>query len=317
MAACTLDFWGLLGLLVSAAPDLLRLALIAMVPITLASVGEVFTEKSGVVNIGLEGILLMSAFTALWAAELASSPWVGLLAGIGTGALVGWVHGLIAIPLKGDQVISGIGINLFALGFVAFGILAVWKSAGYHQAPVEARVPAWATPFGELSPLVPVTIVLTLVTWYFLNKTVLGLRVKAVGENPEATDVAGISVERTRFVATIYGASLAGLAGAYLSIDWSHTITKELSSGRGFIALANVVFSGLNPLLALLGGFLFGVFDTVALWIDTVHEVKPCLPFGVHNFVKMIPYVATLVVVTVAIGHARFPKHSGQPYRRE
>jgi simple sugar transport system permease protein len=146
---------------------------------------------------------------------------------------------------------------------------------------------------------------------------VLGLRVKAVGENPEAADVAGISVDSTRYIATIGGASLAGLAGAYLSIDWLSTITKELPAGRGFIALANVVFSGLNPLLALLGGFLFGLFDTLALWIDSHPTLKPLLPFGVHNFVKMTPYVATLLVVAVAIGHVRFPKSIGQPYRRQ
>ncbi len=317
MQECVIDFFGFVGLLSVSFVDLLRLALIAMVPITLTSIGEVFTEKSGIVNIGLEGILLMSAFIALWAGEVSSSPWIGLLAGLGTGALIGLLHGIISITLKGDQVISGIGINLFALGFVAFGIMAVWHTAGYHQAPAAARIPALHTPLGEISPLIPATLLIAVLTWYLLNKTVLGLRVKAVGENPEATDVAGISVERTRFFATIYGASLAGLAGAYLSIDWLSTITKELSAGRGFIALANVVFSGLNPLLALLGGFLFGIFDTLALWLDTVHELKPCLPFGFHNFVKMLPYLATLIVVAVAIGHARFPKHSGQPYRRE
>jgi simple sugar transport system permease protein len=298
--------------------SLLTLALAAMVPITLTSVGEVFTEKSGVVNIGLEGILLISAFTALWGAEASGNAWIGLLTGLGTGAFIGWMHGIISITLKGDQVISGIGINLFGLGLVAFGIVAIWKSAGYHQAPTGAQVPSLTLPGGgEISPLVPLTILIAFVTWYLLNRTVLGLHVKAAGENPEAADVAGISVERTRYIATIYGASLAGLGGAYLSIDWLSTITKEISAGRGFIALANVVFSGLNPLLALLGGFLFGFFDTVALWIDTQPDIKSLLGFGVHNFVKMIPYVATLVVVAVAIGHARFPKHSGQPYRRE
>ena len=163
----------------------------------------------------------------------------------------------------------------------------------------------------------PLTVVLAIALWYVLNKTVLGLRVMAVGENPEAADVAGVSVEGTRYIATIVGAALAGLAGAYLSIDWLSTITKELPAGRGFIALANVVFSGLNPLLALLGGFLFGLFDTLALWIDSHPVLKPLLPFGVHNFIKMIPYVATLLVVTIAIGHARFPKSIGQPYRRQ
>jgi simple sugar transport system permease protein len=296
---------------------LLSLALAAMVPITLASVGEVFSERAGTVNIGLEGIMLMSAFMALWGAETTATPWLGLLIGMATGAAIGLLHGLISIPLKGDQIISGIGINLFALGFVAFGIMAVWKAAGYHQVPNEFKVPALDIAGNKMSPLVPVTICIAVFTWFLLNKTVIGLRVKAAGENPEAADVAGISVERTRLLATIYGASLAGLAGAYLSIDWLSTITKELPAGRGFIALANVVFSGLNPLLALLGGFLFGFFDTLALWIDTLPELKPILPFGVHNFVKMIPYLATLLVVTIAIGHVRFPSQIGRAYRRE
>lgn len=305
--------------------QLLFLALAAMVPITLASLGEVLTERSGIVNIGLEGIMLISAFLSLWTAELCTTlsllaawaPWCGLLVGLLAGGVLGLLHGLIAIRLQGDQIISGIGLNLFGLGFVAFGIASVWKTSGYHQLPSAGKVPALSTPWGSLSPLVPLTIVIALLLWYFLHKTVLGLRVQAVGENPEAADVVGISVERIRYGATMTGGALAGLAGAYLSIDWLSTITKELPAGRGFIALANVVFSGLNPLLALLGGFLFGFFDTLALWIDSHPLIKPLLPFATHNFIKMIPYVATLLVVTIAIGHARFPKSIGQPYRRQ
>jgi simple sugar transport system permease protein len=305
--------------------QILALALAAMVPITLASLGEVLAERAGIVNIGLEGIMLTSAFLALWTAEACTTvpllaawaPWCGLLGGVIAGAVLGLMHGIIAIRLQGDQIISGIGLNLFGLGFVAFGIVAVWKTAGFHQVPPAGKVPPFTTPWGTLSPLVPVTIVLTGVLWYVLHRTVLGLRWQAVGENPYAADVAGIAVDRLRYLATVTGAALAGLAGAYLSIDWLSTITKELPAGRGFIALANVVFSGLNPWLALLGGFLFGFFDTLALWVDAHPMLKPRLPFAVHNFIKMLPYVATLLVVTIAMGQARFPRSIGQPYRRQ
>jgi ABC-type uncharacterized transport system permease subunit len=305
--------------------QILMLALAAMVPITLASLGEVVTERAGIVNIGLEGIMLTSAFLALWVAEVCTllpflapwAPWCGLVGGLVAGGMLGLVHGVIAIRLKGDQIISGIGLNLFGLGFVAFGIVAVWKTAGYHQVPSGGKVPALSTPWGSLSPLVPITMAFAGAFWYVLTKTVLGLHVQAVGENPQAADVAGLAVDRIRYLATVTGAAMAGLAGAYLSIDWLSTITKELPAGRGFIALANVVFSGLNPLLALLGGFLFGLFDTLALWLDTHPQLKTRLPFAVHNFIKMIPYVATLLVVAIAIGQARFPKSIGQPYRRQ
>jgi simple sugar transport system permease protein len=285
----------------------------------------VLTERAGIVNIGLEGIMLSSAFVALWTAEACAdvpllaawAPWSGLLGGLVAGAALGLVHGVIAIRLQGDQIISGIGLNLFGLGFVAFGLVAVWKTAGYHQVPAAGKVPQFITPWGHLSPLVPATVVLAMVLWYVLQRTVLGLRLHAVGESPQAADIAGIAVHRLRYFATITGAALAGLAGAYLSIDWLSTITKELPAGRGFIALANVVFSGLNPLLALLGGFLFGFFDTLALWVDIHPGLKPRLPFAVHNFIKMLPYVATLLVVTIAMGHVRFPRSLGQPYRRQ
>ncbi|MFQ5793900.1 MAG: ABC transporter permease [Candidatus Bipolaricaulia bacterium] len=294
--------------------NLIFLALPAMVPITLTAVGEIFGERAGMVNIGLEGIMLISAFTGVIGADFSGSPIVGLLAGLGTGAVIGLLHGVIGIYLKGDQIISGVGINIFALGFVAFGLIAVWKVAGYHQVPKDARVPALFhnTRFGDLSPMVIVTLVIAVAVYFILNRTVIGLRVKAVGENPEAADVAGIKVERVRLMATVFGAALAGLAGAYLSVDWIGSITRQLPAGRGFIALATVVFSRLNPLLAVAGGFIFGFFWALGLWVQNLPDI--IVPY---QFVQMLPYVATLVVVAGVIGRARFPSAIAQPYRRE
>lgn len=293
--------------------SLLLGALHAMVPITMAATGEIFSERAGVVNIGIEGILLISAFTAVIGAE-AGGPLLGLTTGLATGALIGLMHGIISVYLRGDQTIGGVGINILGLGLVAFGLVWQWGQAGFHQVPRAVRVPAIETPLGNMSPLVIVTLVLAGLTYYLMNYTNLGLQMRAVGENPAAADAAGVRVERVRLIGTIYAGALAGLAGAYLSIDWLATITRNLPAGKGFIALATVVFSRLNPLLAVVGGLIFGFFDGLGLIVSTNREITRIIPY---QFIQMLPYVVTLLVVTGVIGRARFPAASGQPYRRE
>ena len=140
------------------------------------------------------------------------------------------------------------------------------------------------------------------------------MKIRAAGENPQAADVSGINIHLLRLFSTAAGASLAGLAGAYISVGWLGSVTKEISAGRGFIALATVVFSGLNPLLALLGSFIFGFFDNLAVWISTMPAVQQVIPW---QFVSMAPYVVTLLVVAGVIGRVRFPAAMGIPYERE
>ena len=292
--------------------SILFLSLHAMVPITLTAAGEVVGERAGLFNIGLEGILLLSAFTGALGAEAGGWP-LGLLVGIGTGAVVGLFFGLINAYWKGNQLITGVGINLFALGFVAFGLQAL-GTPGFHHVPRDVRLPAIQTPVGGLSPIVFLALVMPFAIHWFLNRTRAGLWVRAVGENPEAADVAGVPVELVRLLATTFGAALAGLAGAYMSISWMGAATEEIAAGRGFIALATVVFSGLRPILTLAGGFIFGFFDSLATWIANIPGVKEAIPW---QFVSMIPYIATLLVVTGVIGRVRFPKALGVPYRRE
>ncbi len=291
----------------------LPVALRAMVPIALAAIGEDFDEQAGVVNIGMEGILVISAFVAMVGTWAWGDPWLGVLLGLATGALIGFIHGIISIYLKGDQIISGVGINLLGFGLVGFSAVLIWGGKSW-QLPAQLWIPAMPVPWGSLSPFVLITVGLAFFTWWLLHKTAFGLRVRAVGENPEAADVVGVSVERTRLVAVVYGGALCGLGGAFLSLDWTHAITNTLPAGRGFIALANVVFSKLNPLLALLGGFLFGYFDALAIQLASLAGSAQPIPY---QFVRMIPYIATLIVVAGAIGRARFPKAIGQPYRRE
>lgn len=290
--------------------DLLRIALHAMVPITLTAMGEIVGETAGLFNIGLEGILLISAFVGALGAE-AGGPIVGLLVGMGVGMAIGLIFSVICTYWNGTQMIAGIGINLFALGFVAFGLIKL-GAPGFHSVPVEAQVAKLHTPMGSLSPLIFVALALPFLVHLFLNRTRAGLILKAVGENPEAADVAGIDVNLTRLLATTGGAALAGLAGAYLSVAWFGSVTKEIAAGRGFIALATVVFSGLNPLLGLLGGFIFGFFQSLATWIKTLPT--KIIPW---QFVDMLPYIVTLLVVSGVVGRVRFPKALGTPYKRE
>jgi len=289
------------------------LSLHAMVPITLAAIGETIEESAGLFNIGLEGMLLISALTGALGAEYTGSAVGGLLVGLSTGALLGLVFGVINTYWKGDQLITGVGINLFALGFVAF-MLVNLGAPGFHTVPRDVQIKLIPLGVGALSPLVLVTVAMAFVVYWLLHRTQLGIRIKAVGENPAAADVAGISVNAVRLGTAIAAGALVGLAGAYLSVDWFGAVTKEVSAGRGFIALATVVFSGLNPLLALLGGFIFGFFDGFATWVATYPKIKEIIPW---QFVAMAPYIVTLLVVAGAIGRVRFPKALGTPYLRE
>ena len=284
----------------------------AMVPITLASNGEVIGESAGLFNIGLEGIILLSAMTGALGAE-AGGPVVGLMVGMGTGFAIGLIFGLVCTYFKGVQLIAGVGINLFAIGFVSFWLIHLGVP-GHHAVAEGGRMVAIPTPLGNFSPMILVAIGLPVIIYILLFRTKLGLKIRAVGENPQAADVAGIKIHLLRLLSSAAGASLSGLAGAYISIDWLGSVTKEISAGRGFIALATVVFSGLNPLLALLGGFIFGFFDNLAVWIATMPAVQQVIPW---QFVSMAPYVVTLLVVAGVIGRVRFPAAIGIPYERE
>ena len=289
--------------------EIMQLTTFALTPLVLAAVGEIVTEKAGVVNIGLEGIMLISAFFAVLVVDKTGSPWLGLFAGVILGGGLGFIHGIISSYLKGDQIISSLGINLLAIGLVPFGIEAVWGTAGQHGVKhIVPRIPVLG-----ISPVFIATVIITLATHYMLNETNYGRKIRAVGENPEAADVVGINVEMVQTIATIYGAALSGLAGAFLSIDWHSGISKEITAGRGFIALALVNFANWNPILALLGDLLFGAAWTVSLWIRNLPSFK-IIPY---HFMELIPYVATLIVVAGFIGASRPPAHIGRPYKRE
>ncbi len=290
--------------------DLIRIALHAMVPLALTAVGEIVGETAGLFNIGLEGILLLSAFAGAIGADF-GGPLVGLLVGMAVGGVVSLLFAIINTYWKGTQMVTGVGINLFAMGFVAFGLIQL-GIPGHHVVAETGHLMKFRTPLGLFSPMILVALLLPFVIHWFMKRTRAGLMLKAAGEMPEAADVAGININRIRLVAAVFGGVMAGLAGAYMSVGWLYMVTKGFAAGRGFIALACVVFSGLNPLLALLAAFVFGFFQALAEWVKTLPS-KP-IPF---EFVSMLPYIVTLLVVSGAIGRVRFPKFLGVPYKRE
>ncbi|MGQ4892255.1 MAG: ABC transporter permease [Candidatus Njordarchaeia archaeon] len=292
-------------------------ALDLMIPIVLASLGEVLTEKSGIVNIGLEGIMLMSALVAVYATEVTKSWFMGyFIAGL-FGAFLGLIHAFISVYLNGDQIVSGIGLNIIGIGFTPFMIVAIWHVAGQHTISRSLTVPrigiTMEDKFISISPMVFLAIILVVLAHFIMTKTNWGLIIKASGENPEAVEVIGIDVRKVRTVVTTVGGFLTGLSGAFLSIDTLGVITKDISAGRGFLALANVVFSRWEPLLVLLGGFVFGIFEAIAIRSEII-GLRAIIP---DYFLKMIPYIATLIIVAGFIGKARAPKSLGEPYVKE
>ncbi len=274
----------------------------AAVPILLAAVGEILTERSGVVNIGLEGLMLIGAFVGVLVGDVAGSGLIGVAAAWAVGLLLGLLHGAIAVYIRGDQLVAGVAMNLFGAGLVAYGIQAVWHVAGYRQTPSWALV--------DINAMTVLAFAVAGAMWYILSRTRLGVAIRASGEDPEAAYSVGIDVFKIRLFSTAVGASLASLGGAYLSLAYLSVVTKDISAGRGFIALADVVFANWNPLLAIAGALVFGFFDALSYWLQI---------FGVARYevTRMLPYIATLLVVAGVIGRAKPPRALGKPFRKE
>ena len=274
----------------------------------LAALGGLFSERSGVINIALEGMMLAGAFTAAAVTYATGSPYVGLLGGMMAGMLIAAIHALACIRYQADQVVTGTAINILMLGMPAFLSGAFFLSSGSTpQIPKEHLVP-WLPIF--------IAIVMVPLSWYVLYKTPFGLRLRSVGENPEAADAAGVRVARMRYAGVLLSGVLAGLGGAYLSIGQSSLFTRNMTSGRGFIALAALIFGKWRPFQTLLACLLFGLTDAIATQMQGV--VK--LPSGDDipvQFIQMLPYILTIVVLAGFIGSSRPPRALGIPYQKE
>ncbi len=299
-------------------PGLIETGLLAMTPLALAAVGECLNEQAGTVNVGMEGIFLVTAVLGVLWAEVFGSGLYGLILGSATGALMGLMFGVVCVYGKANQVIAGMGLNILALGLGPYLLMSIWAFPGIHMfrrelmfEPIQFRS---GDVYFSLSPVTIAAIVIAILAYLLLRRTLLGVRIRAAGENPMAVDVAGVSVWRIRLYMCVAGGALAGLGGAFMPLAWFGGVVKEISAGRGFIALAAVVFAGLDPLLALVAAFIFGFSEGVAYTVVVSPGVKEIVPF---YFVQMMPYAVTLLILVAAIGGKKFPRALGRPYVRE
>jgi simple sugar transport system permease protein len=303
-------------------------------PLLLACLAGLFSERSGIFDIGLEGKMLAAAMASGAVAFLTGSVWLGLLAGIGASMIFALIHGIASITFRGNQLISGVALNFLASGITVLIAQALFSQGG-RTPPLEgaARFNPITLPFAEALQGVPVlgplyhevisghsilvyaALALVPLSWWVLNRTRFGLRLRAVGENPAAVDTAGVSVVGLRFAAVAITGVLCGLAGAYMATALQAGFGREMTAGRGYIALAALIFAKWRPVAALWACLLFGFFQALALRPDVVEavvQVKVPVPF-----LDALPYVLTVIVLAGFIGKAIPPRAGGEPYVKE
>ncbi len=283
-------------------------------PLIFAALGGMFSERAGVINIALEGLMLAGAFTAAVVTYELQNPYIGFLSGLIAGAAVAFVFAVAVIKFEADQVVTGFAISLLMIGLPAVISAAIYDSAGStEQIAQEFLLPDLGNRLSVASIL---AFALVPICWYVLYKTPFGLRLRATGENPAAADAAGVNVIRLRYVAVILSGVLAAAGGAYLSIGQSSLFTKNMTAGRGYIALAALILAKWKPVPVLFACLFFGFTEALSIQMQGV--VK--LPSGEDipvQFIQMIPYVLTIIVLAGFIGLSRAPKALGVPYRKE
>ena len=305
----------ILQLLVTA--NLWQVALVSAVLLLLPALGGVISERSGVVNIAMEGMMLTGAFFAVWADLLWHNPWIAALVAIIAGGLMALIHAVVSIRFRADQIVSGIAINIFAAGLTVFLVRTIYglQDVG-HVIPAEA-LPNWNVPLLSSIPflgkvvfqqnvVVYIALILLVVVEIVLFRTRLGLRIRAVGEHPQAADTAGLNVYVIRYGAVITSGLLSGLAGAFLAIGVSNTFVPNMTDGRGYIALAAMIFGKWTPRGAFVACIIFGLGEAIYANNSTIHVSQYLL--------SMLPYLITLVVLAGLVGRSTPPAADGVPY---
>jgi simple sugar transport system permease protein len=311
----------------SALPGLINSGIRFAVPIALAGIGETLCERAGVLNLGLEGMMLSGALGGFMAAFYSGNMWVGLLVGILAGVLLGSVMAFLSVTLKSDQVINGIAIVLFAQGFTSFvygRAFSTRSSPPQIRAPHPLHIPGLSSiPLvGQIlfrhTLLVYVAVGLVAVVWWVLFRTRLGLTIRAVGEDPAAADAAAINVARFRWGAVVACGALAGFGGAVLVIDQLQQFQPNITSGEGWIAIALVIFGRWNPVWVALGGLLFGLTEALQL---SIQAAQGGLNAGVpYELFAALPYLVTIAAIVVSGKQGRRsakPSALGIPFRKE
>lgn len=288
-------------------------------PILFAALGETVAQRAGVLNVGLEGVMLVAAFLAVLGAMVTGSPWGGLLFAVVGGGLVSLLHGFFAITLRANQIVSGLALIVLGVGLSSFGYRL---TIGAGQTAI-GDVPSFPRlHLGLLSELpfvgpallnqyalVYAAFAMALVLWWFLRRTTWGLEIRAVGENPKAADAAGISVIRTRYACVAFGGMMAGVGGAFLSIAQLSGFVENMVAGRGFIAIVCVLFGRWNPIYVMLAALLFGVADAAQIRFQALDTQIP------YQFFVMLPYVLAVVALIFFAKGAKAPSALMQPFR--
>lgn len=285
-------------------------------PYLFASLGETFGQKSGVLNLGVEGIMLLGAFAAFYTTFITENLWLGLLAAIIVGGIMGLAVAVISVTLKAEQGISGIGIYLFGLGMSellfqkTLGTVEIVSGFSSIYIPFLSDIPIVGEILFQQNLLVYFAYIMVPISWFVLSKTTLGLKIRAVGENPEAADTLGVSVSGVRYFTQIFGGVMSGVAGASLSIALLNVFQQNLTSGLGFIAVALVYFGGWRPLGVLIGSLIFSMVNALQLWVQVLNIPIP------SDFAVMMPYVLTILALVIAVQRVRPPSALTKPYER-
>ncbi len=282
-------------------------------PLVLAALGGIFSERSGVVNIALEGIMLIGAFTAVMISYSSGSAWLGVLAAMAAGVAIAWLHGVVSIKYRADQVVSGTAINILAVGLTEFLLAKFFGQAGQTPNVTPATLPTWLPLHGftqQVTAFAWIAAVLVVLTHVVLFHTPLGLRIRAVGEHPRAADTVGINVFHMRYLGVLLSGALAGLGGAALSVGLLNSFTDNMTAGRGFIALAAVIFGKWSPFGALAASLLFGFADALQTQAQIIGLKVP------SEFLLMSPYILTMLALAGVVGRSTPPAASGTPYEK-
>lgn len=320
-----MDFLTLLQVLDSS----VRLA----IPLLLACLAGLYSERAGIFDIGLEGKMLAAAFAAAAFAAITGNVWIGLFAGIGASLILSAIHGIASITFRGNQLISGVAINMLAAGMTVLIAQDWFKQGGRTPSLMgEGRLNPITLPFADMfesipyfgptykelisghSALVYVAVALVPLTWWVLFRTRFGLRLRAVGENPASVDTAGISVVRLRFTAVAICGILCGVAGAYLATGLQAGFIKDMTAGRGFIALAALIFAKWRPWYALYACLLFGLLQALAVRFQSIEVAGVVIPV---QFMEALPFILTVVILAGFVGRAIPPRAGGEPYVKE
>ncbi len=295
----------------------LERAMVAGTPLLLATTGEVICERSGILNLGVEGVMSMGAVVAFIVTMTTGNPWLGVLCAVGVGMAISILHAFAAISLQANQVVSGLALTMLGLG------ISGMMGKPYVGKPLLIKMEDLSIPFlsdipylGKIlfsqSPFFYLAIFLALIAWFFLEKTRLGIQIRSTGENPKATETQGINVVRIKYLCVLMGGGFSALAGAHLSISYSKSWIEGMTAGRGWIAIALTIFALWNPARAIGAAFLFGFIFVVQYLLQ---------PLGISpNFLSMLPYVTTLIILLLISfkdpRRLNAPAMLGEPYKR-